>query len=399
MSTKWPKVKLREVIRRSAEIIEILADLEYREVTVRLWGNGVVERRRVLGNEIAGSRRFVVRVGQFIVSRIDARNGAMGIIPRELEGAVVTNDFPLFNLKETHLLPEFIGWLCRTRDFVELCQKASEGTTNRVRLKEDRFLNLEIPLPSMAEQQRIVAKINQLAAKIAEARTLRQQAEEEAKAIVHSTMNELLSKAKEDHSWKFGSIPEFAAVNPSRSEIVKLSPTDLVSFVPMKAVDEETGVIAWPETRRYAEVAKGYTCFKDGDIIFARITPCMQNGKSAIARNLVNGMGFGSTEFHVMRPGPELLAEWLHALVRHKAFRSDAEEQFKGTAGQQRVPQSFLEHKKISVPPIPKQRRIVAELDTLQAEVDALKHLQIETAAELDALLPSILDKAFKGEL
>ena len=191
----------------------------------------------------------------------------------------------------------------------------------------------------------------------------------------------------------------FAEVNPSRVGKVNLTPVDLVSFVPMKAIDDIKGVIAWPEIRRYEEVAKGYTWFKNDDIIFARITPCMQNGKSAHAHNLVNGVGFGSTEFHVMRPGPDLLGEWLHALVRHKSFREDAAKYFKGTAGQQRVPQSFLEQKVISVPPMPEQRRIVAELDALQAEADRLKRLQAETAAELDALLPAILERAFKGEL
>jgi type I restriction enzyme S subunit len=125
----------------------------------------------------------------------------------------------------------------------------------------------------------------------------------------------------------------------------------------------------------------------------------MQNGKAALAHDLVNGIGFGSTEFHVIRPGSELLGEWLHAITRHKPFRDDAAAHFKGTAGQQRVPQSFLDQKEIPVPPLAEQRSIVAELDALQAKMDALKKLQDETAAELDALLPSILDKAFKGEL
>jgi type I restriction enzyme S subunit len=85
--------------------------------------------------------------------------------------------------------------------------------------------------------------------------------------------------------------------------------------------------------------------------------------------------------------------------MRHKDFRKDAEMHFKGTAGQQRVLQSFLQQKVIPVPPLPEQRRIVAYLDVLQAKVDALRRLQAETSAELDALLPAVLDKAFKGEL
>jgi hypothetical protein len=98
MSKAWPKVRLGEVLTRSTEATELKPDVEYREITVRLWGKGVVERGCVLGAEIASGRWFKARSGQFIASRIDARNGAMGIVPDALDGSVVTNDFPLFNL-------------------------------------------------------------------------------------------------------------------------------------------------------------------------------------------------------------------------------------------------------------------------------------------------------------
>jgi restriction endonuclease S subunit len=255
------------------------------------------------------------------------------------------------------------------------------------------------PLPALprylAEQRRVVARIEELAAQIAEARSLRYQAAEEAEALTHSTV----SKLAYGTAWETKRLPEVAQINPSRAGNVKLAANDMASFVPMKAVDDVTGTIAWPETRPFHEISKGYTWFTNGDIIFARITPCMQNGKAALAKNLVNGVAFGSTEFHVIRPGKDVCAEWLYHLVRHKTFRDNAAEHFKGTAGQQRVPQSFLEEKLIPVPPLPEQRRIVAELDALQAEVGALKRLQAETAAEFAALLPSILDRAFKGEL
>ncbi|MBX6364076.1 MAG: restriction endonuclease subunit S, partial [Gemmatimonadetes bacterium] len=146
MSKAWPRVRLGEVLRRSTEIATISPDAEYDEITVKLWGKGVVRRGTVSGAAIAGSRRFVARAGQFIASRIDARNGALGIVPPELAGAVVTNDFPLFDLDRSRIDPGFLNWLSRTRDFGELCKRASEGTTNRVRLKEERFLALEIPL-------------------------------------------------------------------------------------------------------------------------------------------------------------------------------------------------------------------------------------------------------------
>jgi type I restriction enzyme, S subunit len=189
MSAMWPRVRLGEVLRRSAETVTISPEAEYREITVKLWGKGVVLRRAVSGTEIASDRRFLAKASQFILSRIDARNGAIGVAPPELDGAVVTNDFPLFDLNVARIDPAFLGWLSKTHDFVELCQRASEGTTNRVRLQEERFLALEIPLPPLSEQRRIVARIEELAAQIHEARALRQQAVEEVEALCRSILS------------------------------------------------------------------------------------------------------------------------------------------------------------------------------------------------------------------
>src|SRR5947209_14651093 len=183
MKKAWPKVRLGEVLGRSEETIALEPDVEYRQITVKLWGKGLALRGTLNGAEIASSRQMVARSGQFILSRIDARNGALGIVPPELDKAIVTNDFPLFNVVEKRLVPAYLGWMCRTASFVEECQRASEGTTNRVQLQEDKFLAREIALPPVPEQRLVVARIEELAAQIHEARTLRQRAANEAEAL------------------------------------------------------------------------------------------------------------------------------------------------------------------------------------------------------------------------
>ena len=193
MNKSWPMVTLGEVLRKSEELVQIDLNTTYREVTIKLWGKGVVLRRKASGSEIAAPRRSVVRAGQFILSRIDARNGAFGIVPPALDGAVVSNDFPSFKLNTQRIIPEYLGWLSRCAHFVDLCKAASEGTTNRVRLKEEKFLATTIALPPLAEQQRIVARIEELAAKIEEARGLRRQAEEEAEALLMSESAHIVS--------------------------------------------------------------------------------------------------------------------------------------------------------------------------------------------------------------
>ena len=152
MTQTWQSIKLSKVLTKSNEWIDIDLSQSYKQVTVKMWGKGVELRSEVLGTEISASKRLQVHPEQFILSRIDARHGAFGLIPNSLNLAVVTNDFPVFNLNRELLLPDFLNWLSKTADFVDICRLASEGTTNRVRLKEDKFLSTEIRLPPIAER-------------------------------------------------------------------------------------------------------------------------------------------------------------------------------------------------------------------------------------------------------
>ena len=173
MSAAWPNVRLGNVLKRSEDSIRLDPTATYREITVRINGKGVVERRQVQGAQVAANRRYTARAGQFIISRIDARHGASGIIPPALDGAIVTHDFPVFDIREESLCPKFLEWLSKTASFVELCRRASEGTTNRVRLSEERLKLLEIPLPPLGEQRRIVGRIEELSKQIVEAQDMR----------------------------------------------------------------------------------------------------------------------------------------------------------------------------------------------------------------------------------
>jgi type I restriction enzyme S subunit len=185
----WPMAPLGQLLVQSEETTEIQPDRRYRQVTVRLWGEGVVLRNEVSGTRISAKKRRVVHTGQFILSRIDARNGAFGLVPESLDGAVVSNDFPAFDVNRQWLEPGFLAWMSKTEDFVNLCRAASEGTTNRVRLKVDRFLEMPIPLPPLDVQRLIVARIEELAVLIEEAQGLRVKAREEAEAFEKSYLS------------------------------------------------------------------------------------------------------------------------------------------------------------------------------------------------------------------
>ena len=157
--------------------------------------------------------------------------------------------------------------------------------------------------------------------------------------------------------WEWKRLAEVSEINPRRPSIQR-SDDAPTSFVPMAAVDEVEGRFAEIHTRPYGEVKRGYTYFEENDVVFAKITPCMENGKAAIARSLIDGFGFGTTEFHVFRPKPGVLPEWLHRYVRQSDFRREAKERFRGAVGQQRVPQDFS--KDANSHPLPRRPRPLA---------------------------------------
>lgn len=156
-----------------------------------------------------------------------------------------------------------------------------------------------------------------------------------------------------------------------------------VSFVPMQSVSED-GTVDVTTIRKYGEVKKGFTNFQDGDILFAKITPCMENGKGCIANGLKNGMGFGSTEFHVLRPKSELVtSEWIYYLTSWPEFRKECEKNMTGSAGQKRVPKTFLENYQIDIPSLDEQDRITAQLDKV-SDLIAKRRAQLD---KLDLLV------------
>lgn len=170
-------------------------------------------------------------------------------------------------------------------------------------------------------------------------------------------------------TWVEVRLTDVCELNPRLAADERLDDDAAVTFVPMSAVDETGGVISKPEVRTFVEVIKGYTNFRERDVLFAKVTPCMENGKAAIATGLENGLGFGSTEFHVLRPTEAVLPEYVFSFIRQQAFRDRAASAFVGTGGLQRVPPDFLTRVKVPLPTLPEQQRIVDVLR--QAEVVA----------------------------
>ena len=159
-------MRIGEFLKRNKTAITIQDGVKYKRVTIKVRNGGVILRDEVMGENIGTKKQFLVSEGQFILSKIDARNGAMGIIPSELDGAVVTQDFLPYDIDATKVNPQYFVLVCTTKQFVAFCQSCSSGTTNRQRVDEAQFLNIKVPVPSLEEQNKLVEEYNKTITKI-----------------------------------------------------------------------------------------------------------------------------------------------------------------------------------------------------------------------------------------
>ncbi|MFZ3166093.1 MAG: restriction endonuclease subunit S [Candidatus Methanoperedens sp.] len=193
--------------------------------------------------------------------------------------------------------------------------------------------------------------------------------------------------------WRWSTLGKECEINPRRTKDLGGNDNQETSFVPMEAVDGDKGIISEIRIVPFSKVKKGYTYFEENDVLFAKITPCMQNKKSAIANGLINGFGFGTTEFHVIRCKKKIIPKWIYYFIRNQRFIDGAVKNFTGAVGQQRVPAQFIEKFQIPVPLISEQRKIVYKIDRQMAQIEMMKKETDEQRAALDLLFESIINK------
>jgi type I restriction enzyme S subunit len=383
MKKTWPLVSLGEVLRKSGNWITLQPEQTYREVTVRLWGKGVTLRREVLGAEIASDRRLRVKPGQFIASRIDARNGAFGLIPDELDGGVVTNDFPVFEPDKTRLHIPFLGWMSKTATFVDLCKAASEGTTNRVRLKEDRFLTTSIHLPSMEEQRRIVDRIEEVASKLTAAEQLSLEVTSAATQILNSAYRSLLQSAP---------TKRLSEVAPLVRRPATIAPGRQYPQVSVRSFGKGTfhnppligSEITWQKP--YLVSA--------GDVLISNIKAW--EGAIAVARP-EDDSRFGSHRYLTFVPVPDVAtARWVCFYLLSPEGLHFVGDASPGSADRNRTTSA---RGLLEIPvPIPAYERQLW-FGHLFDKVKLVEQQQADAGRLRKALLPTVLHRAFKGEL
>jgi len=396
----WQEVSLGNLLEKSQAFITLEPLKSYQGVTVRLWGKGAVSRGWLQGSEIAAPRMLPVRPGQFIMSRIDARNGAAAVVPPELDGAVVSNDFPVFTPRRERLLPEYLGWYCKTGAFVDLCKQASEGTTNRVRLKEEGFLAVKISLPPLEEQRRIVARVKELAVKVEEAQHLKQEALAETDVVVDGALGAVYDDLMRSNGLtllgnlvidaKYGT--SIKCHNESAEGAVAVLRIPNVASEQVNFENLKFGHLTQSEMERVSLL--------EGDILVVRTNGSADLvGRCAVVPRLEETYAFASYLIRLRVDTGKVLPEYVQLMLKHLRRGGILIDFARTTAGQYNVSLGRLRAAPIPVPTISIQREVMHVFSNLQVKIAALRDIQIMTATELDALLPAILNKAFKGEL
>ncbi len=377
----WPKVRLEEVLTHRKEFVTIDDLQAYKRPRVQLHAQGIVLRNEVPGALIKTKKQQVCRAGEFLVAEIDAKVGGFGIVPSSLDGSIVSSHYFLFVIDESKLNRSFLDFFIRTPAFRE--QVAAQGSTNYAAIRPAHVLGYEITLPPLTEQRRIVARIETLAAKIAEARRLRQSIEEDEQLMLQA---------------EFHRIAAMAPLRPM-SEVAPLfrRPVNIVydeEYPQISVRSFGRGVFHNPPLRG-AEVTwqKPYLV-KTGDILISNIKAW--EGAVAVVTE-TDDERVGSHRYLTCVPIPGvatarfvcfylLTEKGLHFLGESSPGSADRNRTL-STKGLMNIP--------VPVPPYEAQKRF----DALYGKVDALKRTQTEAAAELDAMLPAILHRAFKGEL
>jgi len=374
--TRAPIGEFLEPVFRTAKLVD---DERYQLVTAKRSRGGIVPRAILYGRDIRTKTQFYVEGNDFLISRRQISHGACGLVPTNLDGAVVSNEYVALKPK-SGLDLRFLQHLSHSVYFQQTCFHSSIGVhVEKLVFKIEDWLEWEIDVPPMAEQRRIADILDAWDCAIAHTEALI-----DAK---RKRKGELTRRLLHESGERNGRLGDLAALNPRRP---RADEDCSVSFVTMDAVSEDGRLIS-NVARRRGEIGSGYTGFIDNDVLVAKITPCFENGKGGHVCGLHSGVGFGSTEFHVLRPTDPEDARFIHHHIMAPAFRRNGERYMTGSAGQRRVPAEFIEDYRIPLMDAERRRNAASILDAADNEIGLLQQELRRLADQKRGLMQKLL--------
>ena len=347
-----PKVLLKDVVVR----IKDKVDKDNTELEFYIGGehfdNGEIQITKkgvIKGSTIGPAFHMRFQPGDVLLMSRNPHLRKAGVV--DFEGICSDVSYVCRTKDENVLMQRFIPFILQTDHFWKFAEENKKGSTNFF-LNWSDFEKYEFDLPVIEEQR----KLCEMMWAFEDTKTAYKHLIQKTDDLVKSQFIEMFGElGKDDKGWGITTLGECCEINPKRPR--DIDDELLVSFVPMPAVSED-GKIDCSDIKPYKEVRKGFTYFAENDVLFAKITPCMENGKGAVAKGLEGGIGSGSTEFHVLRPiARKSNPYWLYTLTMFESFRVGARKVMTGTGGQLRVPIGYLNDYPITLPPIDLQDR------------------------------------------
>lgn len=403
---KYPFVSISEILTRNRTAVQIENEKEYKRVTIKQYNGGICLRDIEKGTNIGTKNQFRINKGQFLLSKIDARNGAFGVVPEEVDNAIVTNDFPSFEIDCNSVCPSFLSLIATTTSFVEFAKSCSSGTTNRRRINIDDFLSQKIPLPTLSEQEAIVSAYN---TKIAKAAALESQATETEAEIERYLLEELgvrISQSKNKNLLNFISFQEtsrwdlqfllskisvksnydtttigdcisnFLADEQQKSLRIEThrTPKKLFEYIGMEHIEKETGTLLDMPIVKGEEIKSQTIRVPHKYFIYGKLRPYLNK----YWQNTTNKKEIVcSSEFFVFIVKTSINQDFFKFVLASTIVQKQIADATSG-ARMPRINETTFKNIPIPLPPLSVQNAIVEHINTLKEQI---KHCKAQASA------------------
>lgn len=385
----WEMGRVKQYFKRMERPVVLGSEVvtAFRDGTVTLRSNRREDGFTMSDKEIGYQG---IEKGDLVVHAMDAFAGAIGISDSDGKSTPVYSALRSLGDTDERYYMYLLRHMSKSQYIFALAKGIRERSTE-FRYKE--LASLIVPKPSLEQQRKIAAYLDEKAALIDAIIEKKKKQIELLREKRAAIINRAVTKAE----GKMIRLRHHVSVNPSKREAPIVKENEMVSFLPMEAVSE-TGVVS-PQDRKYSDVKDGFTYFRDGDVVLAKITPCYENGKAAVIKRLNGGYGYGTTEFLVLRPDESILPEYLYFVVYSDNFRKQGEIEMRGSAGQKRVSDKFVRNFQIHLPNRDEQLRVVDELTAKLELYDQLSGYVEQSITLLQEFKSALISHVVTGKV
>ena len=363
-----------------------------REVT-KLSMNGSVDNQLFISKthfEKLKEKHGVPKVGDIIITAIGTIGNAY--IVKDNNEFYFKDASVLWLNKKSDIISKYVDYFIKSDLFKSQLDNGNGATVDSLTIK--KLASIEIDVPQLQEQQLIVSKLNSTFTELDKLKMSEEIKLKKNETLIQNFLDKIFMDNKNLHK-----LSDCTQINPPKSEVNDLDDATEVAFIPMKDMGINNKLAIPNQKRKLKDVRGSYTYFSEGDILLAKITPCFENGKMGIAFNLLNGIGFGSSEYIIFRPNKNLKNEWLYYFLNRNSFRINGARNMSGAVGHKRVIKNFIQNTLIPIPSLEEQEKILFTLKSLSSHSEAINKIILKKKDEINHLKKSILNSLLNNKL